>query len=307
MSGTKTERAALLRKFMHQQRRNRTRQQLGLLPRPTGGTALTQEDLAEVTSYALTTIRTFESGRLRSPRPEFLDTIATTLDMSGPERRFLFDLAAGQPPPTTADCQKMQSQDPALNRLVHDAYPDPALLIDPAFQVQAHNRAAADWITNFTPDNASGANLAVWIFTSPHAAHVFPEWAHVITPAIVARIRAAQAHLRHDQHVADLVHELCERSPRARRLWHQDATVIDWPTTWLMRHPGNTNPQQADDSAHHVTTQAVFLNPPTEGDERLLITFLLPDKHRNPYNPVISETTCTACAAGGATTRGGAA
>jgi hypothetical protein len=34
------------------------------------------------------------------------------------------------------------------------------------------------------------SNIAIWMFTHPHAPHVFPDWEHEVTPVMMGRIRA---------------------------------------------------------------------------------------------------------------------
>jgi hypothetical protein len=113
------------------------------------------------------------------------------------------------------------------------------------------------------------------MFGSQHARHVLVDWERT-TRVVMARIRSAHARLPRDAELHDLLRRLCEVSARARRLWQQDTTVMDWPGTLTIRAPGHTDPQQVDDRRRHVAVNTLFLHLPREGDERLLAIFQLP-------------------------------
>ncbi|MGH3517571.1 MAG: helix-turn-helix transcriptional regulator [Micromonosporaceae bacterium] len=291
MTDVHDERAALLRRFLRDQRRR---------------AGLSQEDLAELTRYALTTVRDLEAGRLAHPSSELLEVVAAVLGMSPPERKFLWYAATGAHPPVTADCHRVWSDDPALNRMIEEAYPDPAFLLDPAFGVAAYNRAVAEWLVDFGRHPEFGNNIATWMFTDPHARHVLPDWRHEVTPGVIGLIRANHARFPDDPYMNDLISKLCERSAWARELWQEDARVFEWPQTRRLRPPGRTDPEQPDDERQWATVNTVFLNPPAAGDERLLVTFLLPNEHRVQRN-LVSEHACAACARARAAASPGAA
>lgn len=280
----------LLRRFTRSQRERRTRAELGLPSR--NGHKVSQEDLAELTGFAVSTVGVFERGGMRHPGPELLNAYAAALRMSALERKFLWLAATGTAPPTTVDCRRMWAEDPAITRMIDDAYPDPSWLIDPAWRVLQHNQGFPEWLA--ADLSRYDHNYALWIFTAPHARHVFAHWRQVVTPSVIRRLRATHAAYPRDQIIARLVNHLCAQSAWARRLWRADPDVSDCPRQYTLRAPGRTDPRQAGDVEHQVTVNQVVLTPPEEGDERCLITFLLPRERQRPGT--LSERACAACA-----------
>src|SRR6266545_943949 len=106
------DRRGLLRQFMVDRRQRAHRTDLGLPP------------------------RLGNRGEIANPGPGLLDAIAGALRMTGEERTFLWHLAAGTPPPTTAPHNVASGvDDQPLCRLIDGVYPHPAFLMDSGFRL----------------------------------------------------------------------------------------------------------------------------------------------------------------------------
>jgi len=274
------------------QRAHRT--DLGLPPRLGNRDGISQEDLAELIRYGAARVGEFERGEIANPGPGLLDAIAGALRMTGEERTFLWHLAAGTPPPTTAPHNVASGvDDQPLCRLIDGVYPHPAFLMDSGFGLLRYNAAVPQWLYDPAGQPQWKHTIPLWMFGSRHARHVFVDWGESVTPIMIARIRALHARLPADPALNTLIETLYHSSEWARRLWQKDTTVVGWPTTRVMRVPGHTDPAQPADERYHVTASTLFLPLPGEGDEPTLVIFQLPPGLPPPE--VSSEQTCTAC------------
>lgn len=267
------------------------REDVGLPPRKGAHAGLTQEDLATLTGYSPSTISDLELGKLPNPSPELLESVATALRMPPDERRFLWQLASGHPPPVSA---YETGAFPELNRLVDILHPHPAFIADAVFRVCANNEATAEWFGDFGGGEEQ-LNFAVWFFCHPHAAHVFVRPQHDLASRILSRLRGALAQFPNDPAVTDVVDRIRGNS-FVDALWKAEEGVYHSPATEkrLLRRPGHTDPSQSDDPDHQVEVILYTLAIPRPDDERRVFTFALPETE--PHRPGIrSEEVCVAC------------
>jgi transcriptional regulator with XRE-family HTH domain len=286
-------REALLQALLRWKRAHLTRTEVGLPRRRGSRGGLTQDDLSELTGYSVKLISMLEQGRLHNPTATFLDAVAAGLRLTPDERRTLWLLAAGTAPISTS---YTIGPDAGLTRLVDQIYPHPAYVTDAAWNVHGYNRGVAEWFCDFSLVPAHDRNIAKWIFCYPHSQHVFVNWKRDFATVFLARLRAVLSRFPDDPRLISLLAELCERSPLANELWHADADIyVDPPTeSRVFRRPGHTDPDQADDSRHHVRLDMVILGALRPDDERRLVVFLLPEGE--PHRPhVRSDQSCAAC------------
>lgn len=284
---------SLLGRFLRDRRARITVEAAGLPPRRSGRSAtLTQEDLAQLTGYSIRTISALEQGADHRPTRELLDAITRALRLSGEERRTLWQLASGAPPPE--DSQTGPDHDPALSRIVDMLDPCPAYVCDAAYNVQCHNRAFTSWVWDFMAEPPERRNFARWLFGHPHARHILPNW-HIDTRVFVARMRQVYARLPEYPGFADLIADLEENSAEFREPWHTDSAIMPYPTSLILvfRPPGHTDPGQPDDHSHHVPLTMSTLTPMAAGDTRRFTVFLYPDSYRTPAS--LPDGECPAC------------
>ena len=292
--GGAAARRALLQALLRWKRANLTRIEVGLPPRSASRGGLTQDDVAELTGFSVRLYGQLENGKLRNPPPELLDAVADGLSLSPDERRTLWLLAAGAVPTYGTYAT---GPDLGLTRLINLLYPHPAYVTDAAWNVQAANRAVAEWFVDFAQLPVGDRNIGKWIFCYPHSQHVFVNYERDFATVFMARLRAVISRFPDDRRLAELIDEIRDRSPLADRLWRDDSAVyIDPPTeTRIFRRPGHTDPDQPDDAVHHVPIDMVIMAPLRPDDERRLVAFLLPDNE--PHRPAIrSADACAACA-----------
>lgn len=283
----------LLGRFLRDRRARVTVEAAGLPSRRSGRSpTLTQEDLAQLTGYSIRTISALEQGAEHRPTRELLDAISAALRLSGDERRTLWQLASGTPPPEEA--RIAADHDPVLSRILDALDPYPAYVCDAAYNIHAHNRAFTAWVWDFMSQPAEHRNFARWLFCHPHARHMLANW-NPDCYAFVARMRQIYTRLPGNAGLADLVTELDAHSPEFREMWHADSAVMPYPTSLVIefRPPGQTDPRQPDDRSHHVPLTMCTLTPMTAGDNRRFTVFLYPDTYTPPTPLVRAD--CGAC------------
>lgn len=285
----------MLGRFLRHRRMRVTLEQAGLPARRGSRTdTLTQEDLARLTGYSVRTIGGLEHGTAHRPTSDLLEAVAAALGLGADERYTLWYLATDAPPPAPASPDG--GLDPALVQVTGAIDPHIAYVTDAVRNVQAANQACADWI--FDPATMPGneRNLAHWIFLNPHARHVFPHWEREPARSILASLRTQLARLPRNQQLRNLVEELCDRSPAAKRLWDTHTETGTHPPTHVsIRIPGHTDPGQPDDQKYHVPATVCMLTPTRPDDEHRITAFILPAGYARTY-PVSSQQACSACA-----------
>jgi transcriptional regulator with XRE-family HTH domain len=261
-------------------------------PRGRRSGTLTQEGLARLTGYSLRTISGLEQGGGHRPAPDLLSAIVATLRLSAEERRTLWQLAVGTPPPDDAYATEPE---PVLVRMLGLLQPHPAYLCDAAYNVLAHNQAFAAWIDDFTARPRGARNLLRWMFGDEHARHVLAgdddAWRR-----LVARIRAIRLRIGPGNELATLVDELRADNARFRRLWDEVEDVAGYllgDEIVHVREPGHTDPEQVDNTSHVVPLTMCALSPLLANDERRFVVLLLPKDH--PVPQTMAPQTCPAC------------
>lgn len=123
-------------------RRQRLRPEDVGLPPSTGRrtTGLRREEVAVLANIGVSWLTRLEQGRANRVSGEVLDGLATALRLSRPERAHLFGLADVRPPtPSVAG----QAAGPAQRNLVDGLEPNPAYILDHAWNLVCWNAAEA--------------------------------------------------------------------------------------------------------------------------------------------------------------------
>lgn len=153
-----------------------------------------------------------EQGRERSPSPQILEAISSSLQLDDAAREHLFRLAG-----TAPDSERPQPREavsPALRQLL-DGYPDAAaFVLNPANDFLASN-ALADAL--FSPFR-NAENMARMTFLDPTARSFFTHWGRA-AEAVVAGLRHATGLYPHYRRLQDLIGSLTEASEDFAALW----------------------------------------------------------------------------------------
>ena len=294
--GTESATRVILGRFMRDRRAAISRDGTDLRPLATGrASTLTQADLAQLTGYSLRSISALEQGVDHRPTRKLLEAVATALQLNSDDRRTLWFLAADTPPPERSS--STSDLDQGMAQMVQALYPHPAFVVGDLWNIQSFNAGVAQWFSDFGVIPPDQRNMLKWLFVAEHARHVLVDWEGTTIPRALGVLRATQARRPASREVAALIEEVCDRCPEAKQQWDHHVDIYIHPPSQvrLLRAPGYTDPDQLDDTSHHVVTNMTVLASQSHGDHRRLMAFLLPDAHFNPA-AVGSEVRCSACA-----------
>jgi transcriptional regulator with XRE-family HTH domain len=148
---------------------------------------LRREELAMLAGISPTWYTFLEQGRDVRPSHQVLDAVARALGLGDAERTHLFAIAGH----AAADTHQGRPLDPEVARIVDRLDPDPAYVTGETFDLLAWNSAAAELFRGALTDHEH-PNLVRWVFLSPDAREVLPDWIDV-AQSLLARVRTRAA------------------------------------------------------------------------------------------------------------------
>ncbi len=210
--------------FLRAHRARLTPASLGL---PTGGRrrtpGLRREEVAQSCGMSATWYTWLEQGRDVSASASALSTLARTLELTPAERAYLFELAGKRDPSMPAPPDEGAMDVPAsLGRAVA-AIDGPAYILDSLWNARAWNRQAARLFVGWL-DGTSDRNLLRYVFLSPTARKVIPEW-QARARRVLAEFRADSSRHLEDAGLQAVVEDLRRRSAFFARCWSEHAVV----------------------------------------------------------------------------------
>lgn len=195
---------------------------------------LRREEVAQRAHVSATWYTWLEQGRGGAPSAAVLDRIARALALTEVEREHLFLLGSGRPP--EAHYQPSASIAPHLQRVL-DAMPySPAIVITPAFDIVAWNRAATRVLTDYAKLPVRERNVLRMVFLEPRVRAAQADW-QAVARFVVATFRTNVARAGATRQVEALVSELTRRSPEFAALWRDHDVRAHSENTKRMRHP----------------------------------------------------------------------
>ncbi|MEU0555050.1 helix-turn-helix transcriptional regulator [Dactylosporangium sp. NPDC006015] len=227
-------RRAALADFLRTRRAARRPQDAGLDPGPgrrrTPG--LRREEVAQLSGVGLSWYTWLEQGRDVAPSAQVLLALSRALALTPSERDHLFLLAAVAPPQPGDG-----PVDEETAAFVDALLPHVAFVLDPRFDVVAHNRAAEIIMSGLVAPPAGGRrNLLLWLFDPPAWDTGSPAWQRT-AHANLLDFRSEYARHPGDPASVALVEELIARSPAFRDWWAgHDVRVLE-PSRKRIPHP----------------------------------------------------------------------
>ena len=210
---------------------------------------LRREEVAVLANIGVSWLTRLEQGRANRVSGEVLDGLATALRLSRPERAHLYDLAdVGLPMPSVAG----QAADPSQHTLVDGLEPNPAYVLDHAWNLVCWNAAEAALFPVL--DSASEPNLLRLTLETPALRTFMTDWPEEIVrlarqfrlhlgqfpsdeaSALAEELRSA--HPEFDE--AWSAHDVAVFSPQTRRFAHatKGELILDHHRLFLPDHPG---------------------------------------------------------------------
>jgi transcriptional regulator with XRE-family HTH domain len=180
---------------------------------------LRREEVALLAGVSVDYYTRLERGTLGGVSEGVLDALARALQLDEAERGHLFDLArAANPTPRTRRGPAQQRVRLGVQRILDAIADAPADVRNGRRDILAANRLGYALYSELYIDPVRPANVARFLFLSPRAREVFPDWEGVAND-LVANLRTEAGRNPHDRALQDLVGELSTRSQEFRSRW----------------------------------------------------------------------------------------
>lgn len=215
-----TDRRQTLGQFLRTQREKLSPSQAGLLvvPHRRRTPGLRREEAAQLCGISTTWYTWLEQGRDVTCSPASLSRIATALQMSTTERRYLFTLAELRDPHQITP--SVATPNALLN--LPKQIKSPAYLLDPLWNVLSANDPAKDLFTGWM--DSPEPNQLRYVFLNPEAKTFLTNWPDR-SRRLLAEFRADTAHLARTTAFQALTSALQAESQEFLHFW-QDQRVL---------------------------------------------------------------------------------
>jgi transcriptional regulator with XRE-family HTH domain len=187
--------------------------------------SLSQEDMARLIEVSSVWYGRLERGEPAGYSADFMNRAALALRLNDDERMLLYLYAVGHEPAPRGMRSNVVLTEP-LERVVQ-TQPWPAYISDASWDVVTYNKHMLDWF----PWVGSGLenNIMRWVFTYPDAREQLYRWDTDWAPLMLAQMRVANARQPDNMRLGQLIREILEVNPDARRLWEHESMVYVHP------------------------------------------------------------------------------
>jgi transcriptional regulator with XRE-family HTH domain len=190
---------------------------------------LRREEVALLAGVGVSWYAWIEQGRAKNVSAEVLGAITRVLNLDNAQRQYVMRLAGYT---DTYDASSPSPEPRELQPFVDGVSPNPAYIVDRAWNLVATNAAARELLAL---DGGHGNILANFFLHEPTRTR-YPRWSED-SAVVVARFRAHAANYPRDPLVASTVEELRARSDHFAKLWdgreiQEDSCGVD-----LLEHP----------------------------------------------------------------------
>jgi transcriptional regulator with XRE-family HTH domain len=225
---------------------------------------LRREEVATRAGVSITWYTWLEQGRGGPPSDEVLERLARALELDATGREILFLLGQQRPPPLSPSPPPAVT--PALQRVL-DAFPNPAIVKTPTWDIVAWNEAARTVLGDYTSVPETERNVLRRMFGYPAIRAALTHWeADARFALAVFRMDIARA--GGSPEAIALAAELQATSADFRRLWAENDVATYWVGQKHFQHPV-VGPFTLETSAYSVAgaeglTMVLFTPASTE-------------------------------------------
>jgi transcriptional regulator with XRE-family HTH domain len=207
--------------FLKAQRAKILPESVGLTPgtrRRTPG--LRREEVAQLAGVSLTWYTWLEQGRDIRVSASVLDCIATALQLTSDERKYLFDLAMESGSGAALLKEELPEINPSLKKILHELRFCPTIITDRRYYIVGWNEAAAHVFMDFEQIPPEQRNMIRLLFTRKEFQRLAVNWEHFIR-GFLAIFRAYYGQYVEDEWYGQFIGEMKEVHPDFEALWQQ--------------------------------------------------------------------------------------
>ena len=226
-------RAAELGEFLRSRRARVDPIQAGFPAQRRRGPGLRREELASLAGLTVSWLAKLEQGQAHAVSPEVLDSLGRALHLNEAERVHLYALA-GYRADTTASTDAQVT--PALRVLLDQLEPNPAYLLDRAWNIVAWNTAEARLFPRLLTLAESSPNLLELVFCDEDLACLMADHDEEQV-RLVAQFRLHCTDWPQDPRLDEVVARLRRISPGFAALWDAKDVSPFFTTRRVFDHP----------------------------------------------------------------------
>ena len=193
---------------------------------------LRREEAAQIAGVSTTWYTWLEQGREVSASPRALARVAEALQLSRPERAYLFELASRRDPAAPEPAAAPDAPGGLAEAVAR--FDGPAYALDRAWNAVGWNAAAARLFEGWL--GGPQANLLRYIFRDPAARELIVGWEDRAR-RVLAEFRADFSRSLNDPQMRALVDELSAGDARFARWWEEQAVLAREGGLRRFRHP----------------------------------------------------------------------
>jgi transcriptional regulator with XRE-family HTH domain len=219
----------------------------GMTANPLPAPGLRREEVATRAGVSVTWYTWLEQGRGGPPSDEVLERLARALELDAIGREILFLLGQQRPPPLSL--APTPPVTPALQRVL-DAFPHPAIVKTPTWDVVAWNAVASAVLGDYASIPSTERNVLRRMFGYPALRAALPHWESDARFAL-AVFRMDIARAGGSPEAIALAAELQATSADFRRLWAENDVATRWVGQKRFDHP-TVGPFTLETSAYSV-------------------------------------------------------
>lgn len=237
MDDREVQRRAALGAFLRSRRDRLSPGEVGLTGGPRRRTpGLRREEVALLSGVSVSWYSWLEQGRPIAASGQVLDALATTLRLTGAERRHVFDLAgeSDSGPATAADgCPAVGDH---LRATVAALAPNPACLLDRHWDILAHNDSEAALYGGLDHLPSARRNI-IWLYFGWQPMRGIVKSWESESSAVLAQFRASADRHPDDPRFAEIVEDVSSSDPDFAQRWERHDVAGFMPALKRFDHP----------------------------------------------------------------------
>ncbi|QDX91904.1 helix-turn-helix domain-containing protein [Brevibacterium sp. JNUCC-42] len=196
---------------------------------------LRREEVAQLAGVSTTWYTWLEQGRDITVSKSVVDAIATALQLTVDEQKYLHSLALGAGPVITKRNEEITEITPPLQKILKELRFCPTIISDSRSHIVGWNEAASHVFLDFNEIPYEERNLVGLVFTRKELQRLAVNWEHFVS-GFLAIFRASYGQYVEDDWYNQFVGKMKAAHPDFQRLWEQ-SEVSSAPEVYIeFRH-----------------------------------------------------------------------
>ncbi|BBH19765.1 transcriptional regulator [Paenibacillus baekrokdamisoli] len=196
---------------------------------------LRREEVAQLAGVSTTWYTWLEQGRDIKVSSSVLDAVATALQLTVDERKYLYALALESAAGSSHLIEDRPEISPSLKRILYELRACPTIISDRHCQIVGWNEAASHVFMNFEQIPYEERNMISLLFTRKEFRRLAVNWEHFVS-GFLAIFRAYYGQYVEDEWYEKFLVEMKQAHPDFHRLWEQSQVSASPEVVIEFRH-----------------------------------------------------------------------